>query len=284
MKIIIDERESQLHAELLRLESNKTVSIIHKKVLPLGDVIITTNTDEPLFIVERKSMNDLLASIKDGRYVEQSYRLQHSDEFTADRVIYIIEGMFSQIKNPTEKKSIYSAMVSLEYFKGFHVERTYSVVETAEYLWNTVDKLQRDIDKGKVLYSSFRKTVGKEVDNETGEDTNPGEDTKPGEEEIKPGEEETKLEQKPQHNNYCTVVKKVKKENITRENMGEIILCQIPGISSTTAIAIMENMNHSISHMLSVLEKTPEQIASIMLGKKKVGDKLVEKMKHYMLS
>lgn len=278
MKIIIDERESQLHAELLRLESNKTVSIIHKKVLPLGDVIITTNTDEPLFIVERKSMNDLLASIKDGRYVEQSYRLQHSDEFTADRVIYIIEGMFSQIKNPPEKKSIYSAMVSLEYFKGFHVERTYSVVETAEYLWNTVDKLQRDIDKGKVLYSSFRKTVGKEVDNETGEDT------KPGEEEIKPGEEETKLEQKPQHNNYCTVVKKVKKENITRENMGEIILCQIPGISSTTAIAIMENMNHSISHMLSVLEKTPEQIASIMLGKKKVGDKLVEKMKHYMLS
>ena len=29
------------------------------------------------------------------------------------------------------------------------------------------------------------------------------------------------------------------KENITPENIGEIMLCQIPGISSTSAVAIM---------------------------------------------
>jgi hypothetical protein len=39
---------------------------------------------------------------------------------------------------------------------------------------------------------------------------------------------------------YCSVVKKVKKENITPENIGEIMLCQIPGISSVSATAIME--------------------------------------------
>jgi ERCC4-type nuclease len=38
---------------------------------------------------------------------------------------------------------------------------------------------------------------------------------------------------------YCTVVKKVKKDNITTENIGEIMLCQIPGISSASALAIL---------------------------------------------
>jgi hypothetical protein len=38
---------------------------------------------------------------------------------------------------------------------------------------------------------------------------------------------------------YCAVVKKVKKDNITGENIGEIMLCQIPGISSASALAIL---------------------------------------------
>ena len=38
---------------------------------------------------------------------------------------------------------------------------------------------------------------------------------------------------------YVCVVKKVKKENITPDNIGEIMLCQIPGVSSVTALAIM---------------------------------------------
>jgi len=39
--------------------------------------------------------------------------------------------------------------------------------------------------------------------------------------------------------NYCSVVKKVKKENITPDNIGEILLSQIPGISSVSAKAVM---------------------------------------------
>jgi len=39
--------------------------------------------------------------------------------------------------------------------------------------------------------------------------------------------------------NYCSVIKKVKKDNITPENIGEIMLCQIPGISTTSALAIL---------------------------------------------
>jgi hypothetical protein len=38
---------------------------------------------------------------------------------------------------------------------------------------------------------------------------------------------------------YCAVIKKVKKENVTPGNIGEIMLCQIPSISSVTALAIL---------------------------------------------
>ena len=41
----------------------------------IGDFIIKTDTDEIIMIFERKSLADLVASIKDGRYSEQSFRL-----------------------------------------------------------------------------------------------------------------------------------------------------------------------------------------------------------------
>jgi len=62
--------------------------------------------------------------------------------------------------------------------------------------------------------------------------------------------------------NYCTVVKKVKKENITPENIGEIILSQIPGISSVTAIAIMKQFT-SISNLIDELKKNPNRLENI---------------------
>ena len=66
---------------------------------------------------------------------------------------------------------------------------------------------------------------------------------------LKEAKEETKEEEKDEETkddskeakekDYCTVVKKVKKDNITTDNIGEIMLCQIPSISSTTALAIL---------------------------------------------
>jgi hypothetical protein len=46
--------------------------------------------------------------------------------------------------------------------------------------------------------------------------------------------------------NYVNVIKKVKKENITPENIDEIMLCQIPGISSVTALAIIKKFNTTV--------------------------------------
>jgi hypothetical protein len=57
--------------------------------------------------------------------------------------------------------------------------------------------------------------------------------------------------------NYCHVVKKVKKDNITPDNIGEIMLSQIPGISSVSAIAIMKEFK-TIGTLISRVKEEGE--------------------------
>jgi hypothetical protein len=45
----------------------------------------------------------------------------------------------------------------------------------------------------------------------------------------------------------------VKKDNITPDNIGEIMLCQIPGISSVTSLAVMEKYK-TIPNLIKELE------------------------------
>ena len=67
---------------------------------------------------------------------------------------------------------------------------------------------------------------------------------------------------------YCEVTKRVKKDNVTRENIGEIMLTQIPGISSTSAIAIMDKYS-TISNLINSLEDSG--LADIIVGKNRHG-------------
>ena len=62
---------------------------IEKKVIELGDIHFVKD-DKEIIILERKSVSDLLASIKDGRYEEQSHRLIHSSGLYRHHIIYII--------------------------------------------------------------------------------------------------------------------------------------------------------------------------------------------------
>jgi ERCC4-type nuclease len=254
MKIIIDERETNIHEKYCAMMndiSNKitnTISI-EKRVLPIGDFLLQSDDGKTLCILERKSLQDLLASIKDGRYEEQSYRLTHNGECSLHQVIYIIEGMLSSLRNPAEKKIVYSAMTSLNCFKGFSVFRTCSQLETAETILWIADKIERNIQKGIHLYGN----------------------------EIVPVESSQ---------NYCTVVKKVKKENITPKNIGEIILCQIPGISSTTAISIMSHFT-SFSDLMDKLKENPtclDNLTCISKGKeRKINKTSLESIREYLL-
>ena len=66
-------------------------------------------------IFERKSLSDLIASIKDGRYNEQSLRLSEC-EVNNRNIYYIIEGNtmnFCNRQNETNQKMLFSSMLSI---------------------------------------------------------------------------------------------------------------------------------------------------------------------------
>jgi len=262
MRVIFDERERDLYQNCEHIvESNQTYVKISKEVLPLGDVYVKTDEDKDVLIIERKTLADLLASIKDGRYSEQSYRLTHSSGFPPHSIVYIIEGSISQLRTSLERKVVYSALASLNYFKGFSVVRTGSIAETAEYIVWMCEKIEKNILNGELPY--YLRPVPNEPQNILRE-----------------------TEEVAQPANYCTVVKKVKKDNVTPENIGEIVLCQIPGISSTTAIAIMKKFVTFPGLLKALAEDSAclDDIGYETKGKvRKISRPCIENIKKYFL-
>jgi ERCC4-type nuclease len=239
MRIVVDERETSLYEKIehmVNTEGNAIGTIqLSKKVIPLGDILIQTDEETTVAIIERKSLQDLLSSIKDGRYEEQSYRLSYSSGLPQHNILYVIEGMLSQLRTLLEKKTVHSCITSLNMFKGFSVHRTCTIQETAETILWMACKMERDFQKGKMLF--YQSTPG-----ETPQQNQP----------ITP---------------YCSVVKKVKKENVTPENIAEIILCQIPGISSHTAVAIMKQY-HTFSNLIDVVRTNPQSLETVVCESK----------------
>ena len=85
---------------------------------------------------------------------------------------------------------------------------------------------------------------------------------------------------------YCQVVNKVKKKNIKPENIGEIILSQIPGISSKTSLTIMEKFG-SLYNLLGQLKKDQKCLNNIMIktsnGNRKISSTSVRNISQYLL-
>ena len=261
MIIKIDSREQDLLGQINQLVLTIPIFkqlVIKQESLPIGDIIIADDKEEKL-IIERKSVSDLLASIKDGRYEEQSYRLNGLNHHNHN-IIYLVEGDVNRVNrfktdNRIEKLTLYSSMFSLNYFKGFSLFRTISLEETATVICNMAYKLEKEINGKKAFYKNSMNNEQKinginginkinEINetNEINEINGKNETNEINElvenvtsENQKPSEEIEQSEK-----DYVSVIKKVKKENITPDNIGEIMLCQIPGVSSVTALAIME--------------------------------------------
>lgn len=131
MTLVVDYREREL---LSRLQAET-------KNLILGDVCIQKDGQD-LLILERKTVADLSASICDGRYREQSFRLLEST-LPPHRIVYLIEGSLDT-EQSVPKKTLISAMISLWFTKGFSVVQTKSIDDTAEYIRMLVEKVSQD--------------------------------------------------------------------------------------------------------------------------------------------
>lgn len=248
MNIKIDFRETELLKKCehtINAEPKFKDIKIATENLPLGDIIINDGTQDCI-IVERKTLADLAASIKDGRYEEQSYRL-NGLPFHNHNIIYLIEGdmyRFNTFKERMDKQTLYSAMFSINYFKGFSVMRSNSIDETAMIVCNMAYKIGKSDKKG--FYSTLTIPTSTNI-NETvaNIDTNTNNDL------------HTSTEK-----DYCTVVKKVKKENITSDNIGEIMLSQIPGVSSTTALAILAQYK-TLPNLITTIQQNEDSLNNI---------------------
>jgi len=277
MRIILDNREHALIESITTKLADKPMSImLSTEVLPIGDICMKTDDNQNVVLFERKSLSDLLSSIKDGRYEEQSHRLINASGFNRHNIIYIIEGIYSQLRNEREKQTVLSAITSLNYFKGLSVMRTSSVHDTAELIIHMADKIQRDFAKGKVAYN---KQSDKHVDN-TVYDILP-ESTETIESSIIHVEE-----------SYANFVKKVKRDNITPDNIGEILLSQIPGVSPVTAHAILQKYDNSFTKFMSEIAADPANITANLgkitytskSGARKINKSSIENIKKYLLN
>ena len=226
IKITVDCRELKLIEEIKRLMATEAVfkdkiELLTENLL-LGDIKIEVH--EHNVLIERKTVDDLLASIKDGRYDEQSYRLQSLEK---EHIYYFIEG-----KVKKSQQIVYSSILSLNYFKGFSVIKTDDLKETANMILYFSLKLNREEKKSPFLSKTKKEKEEKE-------------NTLP---------EEEKKEEK---DIYPSLIQKKKNDNITVGNFSEIVLCQIPLVNHTFASVIMKKYDHNLNNLLEALKNDP---------------------------
>ncbi|CAG8507983.1 11387_t:CDS:2, partial [Racocetra persica] len=107
--------------------------------LELGDVIWVArkNTTSPMeelaldYILERKRMDDLVGSIKDGRFREQKFRLSKSG---ASQIIYLIEDYNLEEVAEFGIDAIKTALSSIQMLNGYFLKRTATIDQSIDYL------------------------------------------------------------------------------------------------------------------------------------------------------
>ncbi|KAI1345185.1 ERCC4 domain-containing protein [Xylariaceae sp. FL0016] len=115
--------------------------------LELGDALWVAKCHDPNFlsrcgsegdeivldwIVERKRLDDLIGSIKDGRFHEQKFRLKRSG---VKNVIYIVEELAMDSENYKKyEKQVESAIASTQVVNGYFLKRTQKMDDTIRYL------------------------------------------------------------------------------------------------------------------------------------------------------
>jgi len=239
MKLIIDNREKALCEQLSQQNINFEI-----KQLDLGDIIICDDNDNIILLIERKTISDLASSIIDGRYKEQSYRLTHHKTHNHN-IIFLIEGDILNYKSYSriKKSTIYSMLLTINYYKGFSVLRSLNLTETAVIIERFFDKFQREssIDG---FYTKNKSEIQEE---------------------------------------YSDVVKCEKKLNITENNIHEIMLCQIPYISAHTAREILKKYDFkTLVNNVETIDISEIKISGKNGKERKISKRVVENLKKYL--
>ncbi|KAI1466646.1 uncharacterized protein F4812DRAFT_432311 [Daldinia caldariorum] len=101
------------------------------------------------YIVERKRLDDLIGSIKDGRFHEQKFRLKRSG---IKNVVYIVEEI-SMDPDVLDKRAemVQSAIASTQVVNGFLVKKTQRMDDTIRYLTRMTMLLKKQYESKPLL-------------------------------------------------------------------------------------------------------------------------------------
>ncbi len=230
--ISIDFREKDIIKYCKEMNESNKIEIKTENLL-LGDILIDK------LLIERKTINDLAASILDGRYREQSFRLVKAlDE--GFKVFYFIEGNMDLYTGSISKNTLVSTIYSLTH-KGFQVLLTKNSKETAFFILQFAEKMK----KNKVDVSANIVECNVSYENTQG------------------------------------IIQTKKNKNITKDNISVFMLCQIPGISTTTAGILLEKYGH-ISHMIYAMKENPKEIENFRNNEKKLNKNIIKNLNEYL--
>lgn len=149
VELILDNREIRSREDRGYIEKELISKGIRPTVraLPLGDFFWVAKCTDPQllsrhgeegteialdYIIERKRLDDLISSIKDGRFHEQKFRLRRSG---VKNVVYLLEDI--AIGQETRAKyydAVQSAIASTQLVNGYFMKRTRGIDDTIRYL------------------------------------------------------------------------------------------------------------------------------------------------------
>lgn len=247
MQLLIDAREPKTlvnYLNNLNEQSNVKISIVQKN-LNIGDYVFYDEiNNKELLIIERKSLADLESSIKDGRYKEQSYRLNETPLHNHN-IIYLLEGAIINYKNVEFRTTLYSTLFSLNYYKGFTVINVLNQTETGDLLMSIACKLVRENKPGFYCTLSDSSIVKEE--------------------------------------NYINNIKTSKKAHINSDNIFQLMLMQIPGISNVSALALSNEFKNMENLLDSLKKEKDEKLETIKLASgRKLNKNIIASLKLYL--
>lgn len=143
--LVLDSREVRCKSDRTYLQTELASKGVHVITRPLhiGDALWIARHEETGneivldFIIERKRMDDLVGSIKDGRFHEQKWRLTRSG---VKNIIYLIEDLGNWVPgcgngaDAGMRDAINTAISSTQVVNGFFVKRTSKMDDTIRYL------------------------------------------------------------------------------------------------------------------------------------------------------
>lgn len=247
IELIVDKRERYLIAEMEKSFSVKT------EQLELGDIIFKKD-DEVILTIERKTINDLKASICDGRHREQKARLIGSGK-SANRIMYVIEGELDKSLDTKVSgipiSTLIGSLINTQLRDNIKVYKTNSLFETSEFIKKLWDKLNKD-------YENYFNDDNEKISS----------------------------------SKYASTLKTSKKSNMTPEVWFIAQLSLIPQVTETIANEVVQKYGNMYL-LMQEYDKTPEHLKPKLLSDitypiakgdkvRRIGDKISQRIYNFL--